>query len=188
MISLSDPGKFAFYNRLKNIADKVHITYGARTKLFRSALDLEKSHVNDAYAMGALHPADRADPVLYTKKRRNNRILEKFYDAKFIDIRDGSKKSGAQLSCGRTRRWEPRRTEKNERIYRGEKVSKGRRTTRKQRYKIQPGTIIVYKGKWYRSKGVQHYGEYVTIEGQKKAFPVKNVIIIKQPFGWIKST
>lgn len=56
--------------------------------------------------------------------RRNNRILSKFYDAKYIDLRDGSVKSGKQLSCNRTNRSEMRNSDKNERIYRGKKYLK----------------------------------------------------------------
>ena len=178
--------KWDIYGRLKHIVEEVCITYGAKTKLSRAELSLKKSHVNDAYAMGSLHPKERPDPILYTKRRRNNRCLEKFYDAKYIDIRDGSKKSGAQLSCGRTNRRESRRTDKNERIHRGKKVSKGRRTIRKTRYAIQPGTIIRFGGKHYISKGVQHYGEYVVIEGLKKALPAKNIKVVRYPSGWVE--
>ena len=31
-------------------------------------------------------------------------MLQKFYDAKYIDSRDGKKKTGKELSSGRTRR------------------------------------------------------------------------------------
>jgi hypothetical protein len=72
------------------------------------------------------------------------------------------------------------------RIYHGKKVSKGRRTIRKQRYQIQPGTIVLYQGKKLVSNGVQHYGEYVTIKGLTKAIPAKDLKILKQQGGWVK--
>ena len=59
----------------------IHITYGAKTKESRRELDIEKSHVNDAYVMGLFHPKHRTQPVYFKKKRRNNRVLERFYDA-----------------------------------------------------------------------------------------------------------
>ena len=60
-----------------------------------------KSHVYDAFVMGKYQPKHRAKPECYQKKRRNNRILEKFYDAKYIDSRDGKKKTGRQLANSR---------------------------------------------------------------------------------------
>ena len=48
----------------------------------RRQLAIEKSHVNDAYVMGRFQPRHRATPVYKQKKRRNNRCLERFYDAK----------------------------------------------------------------------------------------------------------
>ena len=48
----------------------VRITYGAKTKLQRRALDITKSHVNDAYIMGNFHPKHRVRPVILQKKRR----------------------------------------------------------------------------------------------------------------------
>ena len=50
------------------------------------------------------------------------------------------------LGCNRTKRRESRRSEKNERIYRGEKVSKGRIVLRTKRAVIRPGDIV-YVGK-----------------------------------------
>lgn len=53
-------------------------------------------------------------------------------------------KSGLDLSCGGTNRSEPRNGNKSLRIFRGKKVSKGRITVSKQRYQIQPGTVVLY--------------------------------------------
>ena len=80
------------------------------------------------------------------KCRRNNRVLSKFYDATYIDIRDGKKKKSNALGCNRTKRRESRRSEKNERIYRGKKMSKGRIVLRTKRAVIRPGDIV-YVGK-----------------------------------------
>ncbi len=72
---------------LKQFGIPVHVTYGAETKAMRKMLKLEKSHINDAYAMGNFHPEIRASMEHWEKRRRNNRCLEKFYDAKFYDLR-----------------------------------------------------------------------------------------------------
>ena len=106
-------------------------SFGTRSR----AGNITKSHVNDAYVMGRFHPKHRSRPVIFQKKRRNNRILEKFYDAKYIDSRDESKKTGQQLFNGRTNRNHNTDTE-NLRKYRKDKVSRGRRAIRTTRYRI----------------------------------------------------
>ena len=70
-----------------------NVTYGAVTKEKRKELNIKKTHSNDAYCIGEYHPKHRADFEHLQKQRRNNRILRKFYDAKYIDVRDGSTKS-----------------------------------------------------------------------------------------------
>lgn len=163
--------RYDMYTKLKEIAPEIifDMTYGALTKLKRKDLNLKKSHSNDAYSMGEFHPKHRADFKHYQKLRRNNRILSKFYDAKYIDVRDGSVKSGKQLSCNRTNRRELRISEKNERIYRGQKVSKGKTVLRKQHYKYRPNDYIWYEGIRYMVKGVQDKGKRVAL---KKCLPV----------------
>lgn len=139
--------KWEIYNTAKEKFSpgiEVKITYGAATKEARIDLGLGKSHANDAYAMGEFHPIKRAEFKQYQKRRRNNRILSKFYDAKYIDARDGEKKSGSQLSNGRISRNHKKDSE-NLHKYRQKKISKGKTTTRKQRYSIQPGDTIVYQ-------------------------------------------
>ena len=147
----------------------IRVTYGAVTKEQRSACGLKKSHVNDAYSMGDFHPCYRSDTRYFRKKRRNNRILEKFYDAKYVDLRDGSKKSGGQLSCGRTNRSESRHTDKDERMFRAYKVSKGRRSIRTQRHKIQAGDIVLFKGKRYRCHGTMSGGKSILLLNAKES-------------------
>ena len=173
-------------NQVKDLVSdtEVHTTYGAATKLARKDLNLEKSHVNDAYSMGKLHPNIRCETEYYKKVRRNNRCLEKFYDAKYIDIRDGKKKSGKELGCQRINRREPRMSEKNLRIYHGQKVSKGRRSIRKQRYSIRPGDVVLFNGQKYISKGCGSYGTQVLLD-IGKSVSIKKVQIIRHTGGWI---
>ena len=91
----------------------VNITFGSITKRTRNDRNILKTHANDAYCMGEYHSKHKAHSVTYQKRRRNNRVLEKFYDSKFVDIRDGSIKSGQQIGCNRTNRREPRNSSKN---------------------------------------------------------------------------
>ena len=172
------------YDMFKRIIDAcpdidIHMTYGAATKISRKALGIKKSHANDAYAMGSYHPRHRSDTVYYKKRRRNNRVLSKFYDARYVDTRDGSIKKGAQLSCGRTKRNIPRNTELNERIYHGQKISKGRINVRKVRYPIQPGDIVLYEGKKYTAKGCQHYGQYAVLDDGRSIKTTKLIPLTK---------
>ena len=141
----------------------VHATYGADTKLSRRDHSITKTHANDAYCMGMFQPGHRAPEQLLKKKRRNNRVLSKFYDAKYIDSRDGVKKSGSDLSCGRTNRSEPRNGEQNLRIFHGKKVSKGRISVRRQRYPIQPGTQVMYNKHTYVAVGTHNNGRAVVL-------------------------
>ena len=145
----------------------IHIQYGAKTSVTRKSLPLAKTHANDAYCIGSLHPKHRTAELIYQKKRRNNRILAKFYDAKYIDIRDGEKKSGSALSCGRTNRRESRRSDKNQRIYRGKKCSSGRTSVRKKRYAYQPGDAILFRSQRFAVNGAHCNGTRVILNTGK---------------------
>ena len=162
----------------------VHMTYGAVTKRSRLNLGLDKSHMNDAYAMGTFHPAVRADSIVLRKRRRNNRILEKFYDAKVIDRRTGKKVSGKDLGCERTKRSESRTSEKSLRPFRGQKLKAGYRSIRKQRYEIQPGDLLVFNGRTVHAKGVHNKGTRVIICETKKSVAIAQVQIIKHVAAW----
>ena len=172
--------------RIKTAVPKVEVkvTYGAATKEARHRFKVKKSHSNDAYCMGNFHPKHRTEFKHYKKRRRNNRILEKFYDAKYIDIRDGKKKSGKELGCERTNRREPRMSEKNLRIFHGKKVSKGRRQIRRNYYPIRPGDMILYEGKKYVAKGMQNVGTRVLLP-DKRTIPLNRVKVIRHTGGWV---
>ena len=175
--------------RLKDAHPEVqfHIRYGTATKEARSRLHVEKTHANDAWAMGRFHPKHRAKTVHWQKLRRNNRILGKFYDAVYIDRRDGERKKGAELPCGRSRRCESRHGPENERKYRAHKVKKGRVSARRKRYPLRPGDTVWFGREQFQVKGVQHYGEYVTLKGQKKARPVSDVTMVCHAGGWLRT-
>ncbi len=178
--------RFDMFKRLKELAPDVefYMTYGAKTKLSRKNLSIKKTHANDAYAMGEFHPRHRADTVHYAKRRRNNRILSKFYDAKYIDIRDGSIKKGSQLSCGRTKRSTPRNSELNERIYRGQKVSAGKYVLRTKRLSLRPGDKIFRMDTGYTDfvKGSRVNGNILLRSG--KQLSIKKVKLVCHCGGW----
>ena len=131
--------------------------------------------------MGDLHPESRAETRIIQKLRRNNRILEKFYDAKYIDARDGKKRSGAELFSGRTRRNKNLNTE-NLRVYRQKKLSKGRRSIRKDHYPIRPKDRVRYKGKVYLTAGCHCHGTRIMLDGASVA--IRNVCVVGYANGW----
>lgn len=148
----------------------IHTTYGSYTKASRRILgQIEKSHANDSYAMGEFHPKHRAHEVILKKHRRNNRVLSKFYDAKYIDLRTGEIKSGSELGCNRTNRSIPRNNSSNERIFRSERVSKGRVSIKSKRHTVQSGDKVVYKGKKYTSQGTLNLGATILLETAKQS-------------------
>ena len=162
----------------------VHHTYGSYTKASRRDLgQFPKTHANDAYAMGEYHPKHRHRETRYQKRRRNNRVLSKFYDAKYTDVRDGSKKSGSQLSCNRTNRRIPRNNPQNERIFRGHKVSKGRVSVRKVHYTLRPGDIVKYQGEYISVAGIQNLGSYVKLDNGK-VVAVSKIRVVTHVGGW----
>ena len=159
-------------------------TYGSYTKANRRMLGrLVKTHANDAYAMGEYHPKHRHCEEHYKKRRRNNRVLAKFYDAKYIDVRDNKKKFGLQLGCNRTNRSVPRNNPNNERMFRGVKISKGRVSIRKQHYTIQPGDVLKYRGSITKVRGVHCHGTRVMLE-TGKSVNITDVTLVRRIGGW----
>ena len=155
-------------NELKNRSKDVHFTYGYLTKSKRIGLGLPKSHYNDAFCIADGSNQIRKNHLyLVEQTKRNNRSLEKFYDSKYIDVRDGEKKSGSELNCGRRTRNKEKNNE-SLRKYRGEKVSCGRRSIRKERYSLQPKDLVKYENQLYEVMGVQNKGQYVKLGGLKK--------------------
>ncbi|KEI94061.1 paclitaxel/taxanoid biosynthesis susceptibility protein TS1 (plasmid) [Clostridium botulinum A2B7 92] len=152
--------------RLVNTLDCNH-TYGYITKSNRIALKLEKTHYNDAFCIAGGSSQSRVNPLIFEQIKRNSRSLEKFYDAKVIDIRTNTKVSGLELFNGRRTRNKNLNSE-NLRKYRGVKVSKGQRRIRTKRYFYQPGDLVKYEDKVYIVKGTQNKGKYIALKELKK--------------------
>ena len=165
----------------------VTITYGAMTKEKRIALHLEKSHNNDAYAMGSFHPVNRCAFEHYEKVKRNNRILEKFYDSQYIDIRTGEIATGKALFNGRISRSHKKDSE-NLHKYRSKKVSKGRRSIRRQRYAIQPYDTVRLESKTYITSGCHNKGTrlLIPVNGKSKSVAISKVQVVCHAGAWIQ--
>ena len=149
-------------------------TYGYLIKSKRIALKLEKSHFNDAFCIAGGNLQRRIEPIYYKQVRRNNRSLEKFYDAKYIDSRSGKKVSGQELYNGRRTRNKNHNTE-NLHKYRKEKVSNGRRSIRRKRYFYQPNDLVKYNNKIYTVKGSHNKGSRVILKESGKSINIKDI-------------
>lgn len=161
-------------------------TYGYVTKHQRIQHAIEKTHVNDAFVIAGGTTQSRTQPLRIQQVRRNNRSLEKFYDAKYIDIRTGKKATGQELFCGRrTRNREV--SGENLRQYRGEKLAKGRRSIRQMRYPLQPMDIVRFDGHQYWVSGTNNKGKTVVLKGCKKVPAVSKVQRVKygKGFCWL---
>ena len=178
--------RWQIVNALKDAGFDVHTTYGAITKEKRLGLGINKTHANDAYVMGNYHPTKRAEFEHFQKKRRNNRVLEKFYDAKYIDSRDGQKHSGVELFNGRTNRDRIRDTE-NLHKYRKQKVSKGHRSLSRKANSLNRGDIVSFEGETLVVKGTHtNKSGYVSVEFETRTksgritASINKIKIIKQ--------
>lgn len=163
--------------RLVNALNCDH-TYGHVTKQDRMALKLPKTHANDAFVIAGGTTQARATPLKLEQIRRNNRSLEKFYDAKYRDSRTGKRVGGKDLSSGRNAR-NKQLSGENLRPYRGHKLSKGQRRIRKRRYTYQPNDIVMHEGQHRRVKGMQNLGVYVKLEGLKSPVRTDSVTSVR---------
>jgi hypothetical protein len=151
-------------------------TFGYITKSKRIKLKLEKTHYNDAFVIAGGETQQRIHPLLVEQVRRNNRSLSTFYDAKHIDSRTGLKVPGKNLDSGRTKRNKNLNTE-NLRVYRQQKISKGRYSKREKRYPFQPKDLVSYKDSFYEVVGSQNKGSYVKLKDLKKVIRVNELTL-----------
>ncbi|HEY5561316.1 MAG TPA: RNA-guided endonuclease IscB [Clostridiaceae bacterium] len=155
-------------NKLKESHNNIYSTYGYITKNHRIENKIEKAHCNDAFAITKGINQVRSIEIYNVEQvRRNNRSLEKFYDAKYIDTRTDKKVSGGDLNSGRRTRNKNLNSE-NLHKYRGKKLSKGQRRIRKVKYFYQPNDLVKYEGKIYSVKGTQNGGAYIRLNEIKK--------------------
>lgn len=177
--------RWRLVNYLKTLEIDVEYTYGYETKSKRISLGLEKNHYNDAFCIAGGSPQVRIETFTVEQIRRNNRSLEKFYDAKYIDTRTGEKVSASNLNCGRTTRNKNNNSE-NLRKCRGKKISKGQRRIREGRSKYQPGDLVKYDGKIYTVRGSQNKGKNIALKEIKKVPSSKYIqpYIFRKGLSW----
>ena len=158
------------------------VTYGYQTKSKRIALKLEKSHHHDAFCIANGNEQIRICSKNWSQRRRNNRSLEKFYDAKYVDTRDQETRSGKELFSGRTTRNKQHNSE-NLHVYRGKKTRKGFRSIRKQRYPFQPGQNLLFENKRYTCGGTQNKGTSVVLTEIKRSINPKKLKLLNYNVG-----
>ncbi|MGK0290804.1 MAG: hypothetical protein ACI86H_002267, partial [bacterium] len=73
------------------------ITFGYVTKLSRLELGLDKTHENDAFVIAGGSSQVRVNSTNFEQIRRHRRSIEKFYDAKYLDLRTGKKSQEKRL-------------------------------------------------------------------------------------------
>ena len=73
---------------------------------------------------------------------------------------------------------------KNERIYRGAKITKGHRSIRRRRYKLRPGDIVLLNNQKHRVIGVQNNGDYTKLEGLTKVVRTSLLAPYRHIGGW----
>lgn len=157
--------------RLINMED-AKVTYGYITKSKRIGLGIEKTHNNDAFVVAGGNQQKRCEPITFQQIRRNNRSLERFWDAQYIDVRTSEKVKAAELNCGRTTRNKNENGE-NLRIYRGQKVREGHRRIRRQRYFYQPNDLVKFEGQVCRVVGTVSNGKSVRLDIGRYPTPSK---------------
>lgn len=171
--------RFELLRRLKGSAPAVdiHISYGARTSMVRKERAIIKSHTNDAYCLGRFFPKHRASEEVFQKTRRNSRILQKFYDAVYIDGRTGEEAKGQELTNGRISR-NHKKDHKNLHPFRSRKVSKGRVTIRRSRTALKPGSLVEFNDEVLTVHGT-HTSRYKSKKTGKTAVSIN--IEFEQP-------
>lgn len=178
----------AFMSSLNSWLPK-HLNF-VRTDGFETAyhrdevLGWDKEHFIDALVIaGANSETERlGGTVDRTKLRVNNRVLSKFYDAKWLDRRYGDIKPGKALSNGRTTRNKTKNTEDLHK-YRAQKIKAGRFAIRKHHYQIRPYDILDVG----ISKGVQSLGKSVKLDTGRLISP-KKVTVLRHTNGYSVKT
>ena len=174
--------------RLSDYFDNYTTTQGYLTDNLRQKYGIEKSHLNDAFIIaGGTDTTLRTNNVYSRQKlRNNNRILQKFYDAKYIDSRDGKEKPGKELSSGRTRRSRELNYTKL-RQFRKTKIKKGWFSIRKNHYQLRPHDVVLNTktNKIETVTGVQNSGTVIKFQTGKTC-SIKNVVSLYHVNGMLE--
>lgn len=139
--------RWELFERLSNDYD-VEVGYGYQTKINRRESGLRKFHYNDALCINNYKETTLTKSIyIVDQKRCNNRSMENFSDAKYIDVRDGKEKSGntlykERISNAPSKRVMQKEYINNMRMFRGEKTQKGKRTFVCNSYCLKCGDLI----------------------------------------------
>lgn len=158
-------------------------TCGYITQSKRYIHNIEKSHHNDAFVIaGGNNPNIISKTIKSKSERRNNRSLQSFTDAKYIDSRTGKQDTGRNLGDYRKSKEKKESEKVNNRIYRKTIVDennipikkyKGKFSIRKQKYDFSKGSLVKINQNWKSSKltvskndtfisgGTQNIGAYI---------------------------
>ena len=174
--------------RLSDYLDNYTTTQGYLTANLRQKYQIEKSHLNDAFIIaGGTDTTLRTNNVYSRQKlRNNNRMLQKFYDAKYIDSRDGKQKPGKELSSGRTKR-SRELNYTNLRQFRKTKVKKGRVSIRRNHYQLRPHDVVLNTktNKIETVTGVQNSGTVIKFQTGKTC-SIKTVVSLYHVNGMLE--
>lgn len=151
-------------------------TYGYLTKARRREQGLDKTRANEAFVIAGGQSQTRARLHIGVQRRRNNRSLEKFHDARYRDLRDGKVRSGKELSSSRRTRSRENLSPSN-RQYRGHKVKAGYRAIRTRRYLYQPGDLVRVNGQLLTVKGTHCKGARVMLSNGRSVAVGKLVLV-----------
>ena len=172
----------------------VQLTFGYKTAQQRQLYGFTKNrndivnHAIDAMliANGNNCTISTTDTIYREKHHRNNRCLEKFYDAKYYSNINGKIYSGKELGSGRTNRKQSR-TYNSKRSERGFKKTKGRRSIRRKHYTFQPHDKILYKGQITECRGTLNRGKSIQFRlsnGKIKSIKPDNLKLVNHANGW----
>lgn len=174
--------------RLGDYFDEYTTTQGYLTANLRQEYQIEKSHLNDAFIIaGGTDTTLRTNNVYSRQKlRNNNRVLQKFYDARYIDSRDNKTKTGKELSSGRTRR-SRELNYTNLRQFRKTKVKRGRISIRRNHYQLRPYDVVLntQTNKIETVKSVQNSGTVIKFQTGKTC-SIKNVVSLYHVNGMLE--
>lgn len=177
---------------VKMISDIKYVVNNSRLK--SEAYGFEKDRQNIAnHAVDALLIANgnnrtisMADTIYREKHHRNNRCLEKFYDAKYYSKVDDKVYSRKELSSGRTNRKQTR-IYNSKRFERGCKKTKGHRSIRRQHYPFQPHDKISYQNQVLKCKTTMNRGKSVQFQlanGKTKSTKPANLKLLHHANSW----
>lgn len=160
---------FVYKSLKENFEIPINVTYGYLTKNSRIINKIEKSHHLDAFVIaGGINQNLSSEDFNFKTIRRNNRSLETFRDAKYIDSRDGSEKTGKELFCGRTSRNKTHNQQNlkkfrkpiiDEKTGKRKSITKGNRSIRTEKSKFPKGSKILITEDWSNSKNSVNKGK-----------------------------